>query len=274
MSDVVDSTRKLTQAEGIELLKNVRNEFSSFIEQISSAYCVDSTIQELMQMRRYSSQEMYNTLKEVGVFKTNDLSSLELIAPLSKYNTSGRWGLVSVNGQYLLAGRYVIPIRDIKGKVTALVGWYPDERKYVTTPTFGFARDAQFFNIECYSQNVNADVYLVEGIFDTLALRSLDLFALGNMGLGLSPVKREILKRFNHVFAIPDADKPGRSVLPFHSKDVKSKFKWNIDSNVTFVEIAIEGIKDTDDLIKYYDCKKDLTDLNDLSYVTKIKETY
>ena len=269
---VLDNTRKLSKSEGLTLLKKVRTEFTSFYNQIANAFCTDDIVKELMAFRGYSSDEMFNTLKEVGVTRVFDMSELELIQPLHAYETSKYWGLFDKSGRYLLSGRYVVPIRDISGNVTALVGYYPDDRKYVTTPTFGFARDAQFFNIEQYAKfanEPNAKVYLVEGIFDTLSLRSLGLFALGNMGLGLSPIKREILKRFGHVYAIPDNDKAGRGVLPFTSA---GRFKWNIDNNVTFVQIGIEGVKDTDDLVKMFDCKEDLLNLTD-SYIAKVKET-
>lgn len=278
---VEDNARKLSVADGLAKLRLLREEYTAFYEQIASMYCTDEVVKELMQMRGYNTQEMYDTLKQVGITRVSHLSDLDLCSPLSRYKTAQDWGLLDRNGNYLLADRYVVPIRDIMGKITALVGWFPDDRKYVTTPTFGFSKDAQFFNMDWYSVHLNKletdkeykdNVYLVEGIFDTLSIRSLGLFAVGNMGLGLSPVKREILKRFGHIYAIPDADKAGRGVLPFKSSG-SSKYKWKLDYNTTFVEISIEGIKDPDDLIKNYDCKADLLNLNPDTYIDKIRET-
>ena len=279
---VEENARKLSKADGLAELKTLRTEYTRFYEEVAKVYSTDSVVTELMQARQYDSPDMFNILREVGVTKVSYLSELELVHKLSEYKTSQKWGLVDRNGNYLLADRYVVPIRDISGEITALVGWFPDDRKYVTTPTFGFSKDAQFFNIETYKKHLerlnNKEegyrdcVYLVEGIFDALSVRSLGLFALGNMGLGLSPIKREILKRFGHVYAIPDADKAGRGVLPFKSSGSR-KNKWNIDYNATFVEVSIDGVKDTDDLIKNYDCKEDLTNLS-TNFIEKIKETY
>lgn len=268
-----ETENKMSKADGFAFLKRLRDEYTEFYGKVSQAFCSDEVIRECMQMRGYTSDEMFTTLKQVGLTKVNQLSDIELFAPLSSYKTASSWGLLDKNGNFLLAGRYVVPIRDMCGRVTALVGWLPDTRKYVTTPTFGFSKDAQFFNIEQYAEQWNGEsVFLAEGIFDTLSLRSLGLFAVGNMGLRLSPVKREILTRFGHVFALPDKDKAGRGVLPYRSTG-SLKNKWKLDYNVTFVDIAIEGIKDPDDLIKTYDCKTDLIALDRNKFTDRIKET-
>lgn len=274
MSNVTDDKVKLSKVDGLKHLIKLREEFTDFYSRIAEVFSTEQTVSELMAQRRYTSDEMREVLKELKPIKNSVLSDMELIAQLSSYSTSSQWGLTTRNGNYLLADRYVLPIRDSRGLVTALVGWLPDERKYVTTPTYGFARDAQFFNIEeCRKYlGTSEPVYLVEGIFDTLALRSLGLFSLGNMGLSLSPVKREILTRFGHVYAIPDNDAPGRSVLPYRDMDTPSKNgKWWID-NVTYVELKVDGMKDMDDLVRFFDCKEDLLGLGD-NYIAQIKET-
>ena len=266
----VENNVKLSKSDALAQLKILRKEYTNLYKQLSSAYCDESTISSLMEMRGYDSQEMYETLKEIGVIKMSYLSDISLVTDTTKFTMFNKFGLIDKNGNYLLADRYVVPIRDIVGDVTALVGWYPDTRKYVTTPTWGFSKDSQFFNIETAKNfEPNSSVYLVEGIFDTLALRSIGLFALGNMGLGLSPIKKEILTRFGHVYAIPDADKAGKGVLPYTS--TSSQFKWNI-SNATFVELKLQGVKDTDDLVKFFDCKEDLTNLS-TNYIERIVET-
>ena len=265
---MIMNNEKLKKVEGLELIKQVRQDFTDFFERVSSVYSCDTDIVELMQMRKYTTQEMYDLLKELKIFKVSDLSLLDMVAPISQYKTFKYFGLLGKDNYFLLAERYIIPIRDIAGKVTALVGWYPDERKYVTTPTFGFSRDAQFFNIDpCKNAVLSKDnVYLVEGIFDTLSLRSIGFNALGNMGLVMSPIKREILSRFGHIYAIPDNDKAGRSVLPYRSS--LKKGRWDI-YDCTYVKLKSDEIKDVDDLIKFYEAKTDLMNLG-TDYLTKL----
>lgn len=270
--------KKFSRTEAVALATKIRDEYTVFYNQVAAFYSSDAVIADLMRRREYTSPEMYQVLKEVGVTRVSYLSELDMAIPLSTFETLQYWGLTDRNGNYLLADRFVIPIRDIAGRVTALVGWFPDERKYITTPTFGFSKDAQFFNMETYERHLHLlsadtdykdNVYLCEGIFDTLSLRSLGLFGLGNMGLGLSPFKREILSRFGHIYAIPDADKAGRGVLPYSGID--SRFKWKLNQQATFVELHIDGVKDVDDLIRDYDCKTDLISLLPI-YTEKITE--
>ena len=216
--------------------------------------------------------------KEVGVFRLDYFSEILLVDSDITIDKGKTLGILDSKGDYLLQGRFAIPIRDINHQVTALVGWYPDVKKYITTPTYGFSKDGQFFNIECYEKALTGDyekyvsengeiyeyskgvVYLVEGIFDTLTLRALGLPALGNMGLDMSLVKTEILTRFGKVIAIPDNDKAGRRTNRYVSH-LSSKrgtnSAWKIKNDHVIVQLP-RGVKDVDDFIKGYICKEDL----------------
>lgn len=267
--------RQMSDAVSSAKIAEVRDGFTAFVDKISNYWCNDLVLTELMDRRRYTTQEMYDTLKEVGLFKVDTLSDLTYFTNDSLESFKD-WGLVTANNDYLLKGRFTVPIRDITGKVTALVGWYPDNRKYITTPTLGFVRDAQFFNIECFQscmENNDGVVYLVEGIFDTLSLRSLGFSALGNMGLDLSPFKTQILRRFGKVIAIPDNDKAGKSVNPYCNRfSTKSKKStWVIENDCVFVGLPA-GVKDIDDFIKEFDCYEDLNLCKDARFFRKLRE--
>lgn len=268
----------MSRQDALQLVKQVRKEFTEFYSELINTYGTDEVRCDLMNRRMYTDTAMYNTLKEVGLIRVDSFLDLVYHPFTQSFETHKYWGLTDDKGVPHLSGRYIVPIRDIMGNVTAIVGWYPDSRKYITTPTFGFARDAQFFNIESYADYTDSDyVFLAEGIFDTLSLRSQGVFALGNMGLPLSGVKAKQLQRFGHVYAITDADKAGQSVLPHK----RGKNKWDI-KNATFVQIALPdavfgelryGIKDIDDAIKFYDIKSDLEALKtNKGYMTRLKE--
>lgn len=264
--------------QSIQAVKQVRSELSKFFDKACEVYCTDQLVLELMQHRGYGSQRMFDTLKEIGVFKVDHLSELVLMIPNITDKQLKDWGLVNDSGTFILGGRYVLPIRDIAGNVIALVGWHPQggSRKYVTTPTLGFSRDASFFNLDCYKlawEKWNGTVYLVEGIFDTISLRSLGLASLGMQGLEMSPIKTQILSRFGKVIAIPDNDSSGRSVNPLTNafSGKSSKFIWNIQNEHVFVQLP-KGVKDVDDFVNGFDAYDDLIACQNSKYLKKLKE--
>lgn len=270
----VATLNALTQ-DSVKKVKQVRQELTEFFDKVSSVCCTDSIVYELMRHRGYQTQEMFDELKKTGVFKLDYLSELTVLG----YDTSklAEWGLLSEHGDYLLSGRYVVPIRDIGGNVIALVGWHPKggPRKYVTTPTLGFSRDASFFNLDCYQmawEKYNGLVYVVEGIFDTISLRSLGLPALGNMGLEMSTIKTQILSRFGKVIAIHDNDKAGRGVDPMLNaiSGKKPSLVWAIENENVFVRLPDE-VKDIDDFIKDFDCLEDLLSCQKAKYIKRLK---
>lgn len=264
-----------------EKVLKVRQGLTDLVDKLISVFSTDEVISEVMSMRKYTTspyaEAIENTLREVGVFKLDYVSDILIVDPEISQEDLKQFGLVDRNGNYLLSGRYTIPIRDISGNVTALTGWYPDVKKYVTTPTYGFSKDGQFFNMECYSKSFNGDypkykdeetgevleskglVYLVEGIFDTLSLRALGFPALGNMGLDMSLIKTEILTRFGKVIAIPDNDNAGKGTNKYKNAfSGKGKnVSWLIKNENVVVQLP-KGVKDSDDFIKGYYCLEDL----------------
>jgi len=264
-----------------EKVLKVRQGLTDLVDKLISVFSTDEVISEVMSMRKYTTspyaEAIENTLREVGVFKLDYVSDILIVDPEISQEDLKLFGLVDRNGNYLLSGRYTIPIRDISGNVTALTGWYPDVKKYVTTPTYGFSKDGQFFNMECYSKSFNGDypkykdeetgevleskglVYLVEGIFDTLSLRALGFPALGNMGLDMSLIKTEILTRFGKVIAIPDNDNAGKGTNKYKNAfSGKGKnVSWLMKNENVVVQLP-KGVKDSDDFIKGYYCLEDL----------------
>lgn len=173
-------------------------------------------------------------------------------------------GLVSENDNFLLGNRYVIPLRSISGDILAFIGWYPDYKKYITTPSLFFSKKTLFFNLDdAYIRSMNefdGRVFLVEGIFDCISLRCLGLPAIATMGADISNYKSELLKVFKHITAISDNDKAGIHALK----------TWNLPPWST--RVSIRGnfqtpygelmVKDVDDLIKF-------SDKGDMAYMLK-----
>ena len=261
-------------------IKKLRNELTDFFEKLSATYSTEQVIDEVMILRQYTSDKMRKTLKDLGIFKLNAVSDLLIAGDETTYATYADWNIVRSDGYSMLAGRYIFPVRDFSGKVTALVGWAPRDPKYLVTPTRGFVKDAQFFGAECYltyTQRKENTVYLAEGFFDAISLRSEGFCALSNFGLTLSAVKSEMLRRFGKVVVISDADAAGRRPFPYIDGDARTRAKqWHISNPTTFTQIRIPGIKDVDDLIRLYDCLDDIYNLRykgPIAYLTDSSAT-
>lgn len=237
---------------------------------------VDESVKQLMQARCYSDERMYAVLKEIGVLYISDFDAIAEQLDYTKFSTHEHWGFVSERGNALLNNRYIFPIRDFGGNLTALAGWNKRTPKYVVTPTYGFTRDTQFFNAEDSLRHVQAGdktVYLVEGFFDALSLRSLGFNALGNFGLYLNAVKSGMLERFEKVVVIGDADTAGKKAYPYLDGSVKQRSKqWHIDIPCTFVKLKMPYVKDADDLVRFYDCSEELYDLRNKGAVFTLTE--
>ena len=154
--------------------------------------------------------------------------------------------LFSNKGNFLLSGRYIFPVKDMIGNVVALIGWYPDEKKYVTTPSRLFSKNCMFYGMEQLGNRgkIGGKYFLVEGIFDSY--------------------KQLMYSLFGRIIAIPDADKQGREVI--------QKNKWNIPSNASYFKWSgIPWAKDIDDVVngfEYDDVKEMLGELwNDKSRI-------
>lgn len=266
------------QQAQIKLVRQVRKDLTAFFKRAVEIYGGDELIMELMVARKYKTRVMEQTLKEIGMFRCDSISDISLMFPDITNEQLHQFGLLTENGDYLLANRFVLPIKDIEGTVIALVGWHPmgGSRKYITTPTIGFSRDTSFFNFDhAYKlsmEKFNGVVYLMEGIFDTLAIRAIGLPAMGNQGLEMSAFKSNMLSRFNKTISIPDNDRSGRGVNPYLNKvsGKDTKFVWNIPTDNVFAVLP-QGVKDTDDFVNDFDCYEDLVKLQDYKYIVHMK---
>ena len=171
------------------------------------------------------------------------------------------FGLISKNDYFILNGRFLIPVEDISGNLISLIGFFPDKRKYITLSTPFFSKEVLFFNFrQAYDlswKEYDGLVFLVEGIFDCLALRSIGLPAIATMGSTVSKTKGELLKLFKRVLAIPDDDETGKKALNRYSR-----YGWQVPDNTTFIKFqggyqVFNGnrlhCKDMDNFVSWYE---------------------
>lgn len=222
-------------------------------EYIKTQYDTDY-VTELAGLRGYVSSQQKDLIREMQLGCCNILG--DFLGEMAK-----EAGLLTKNDDFLLNDRYIIPIEDINGNISAFVGYYPDYKKYITTPSPFFSKEVQFFNFkqayELSMKEYDGLVFVVEGIFDTLSMRSIGLPCIGCMGATLSKDKGELLKLFKRVIAIPDDDTTGKKSL-----DRYSKYGWKVPSNTTLVNlhggtIDLDGgklhVKDMDNFVSWYD---------------------
>ena len=213
-----------------------------------------STYEELCSLRFYTDSSMVAVLKEVGFIKLPDEVDLEPLRQLPSYS---ELGLETKTDRCLLEGRFVFPVKDMLGNILALIGWYPDEKKYITTPSKYFSRKHLFFGLEQLGSSKHYEVaFVCEGIFDSLSLRSLGYPAYATMGVELTKSKQLLYPLLGRkVVGVSDRDRAG--------SNVRDRDKWNCTKYLTWIgEFEVEDeeienirIKDIDDLVKLYDAE-------------------
>lgn len=209
----------------------------------------------LMDTRAYFHDEQRKLFTDLQIFQCIGLPQLTE----AEKAIFTEMGCFSENGYFLLENRFIIPVYSASGKLITLIGWYNDDRKYITLPTPYFSKKVDWFNLDhalkLSFEKFNGLIYVVEGIFDTYSLRSIGLPAIGTMGADISMSKGELLKIFNKQVAIPDNDKTGK-------KAIRSNNAWHLPYNGTYLELRGKvrfdenneyRIKDVDNLISWFD---------------------
>ena len=247
-----------TIVERRELVSGTRKVLTQLVGIIAEHFGGRGVVSTVCSMRGYSDKRMADLLMTKGIVQMPSLSDIQILAKARGLNLTPQMlratGLIGENGDYWLQDRFAIPLRTYGGDVIALVCWYPDKRKYITTRTLGFSSTTTFFNQESYTKSKlnNSDktvAFVVEGIFDALSVESLGYCCFGNEGLALSPVKKEMLSRFDEVFFIPDNDNPGRKSNKFLCR--QSSHLWDTP-NGKIIQLRGTKVKDMDDYVKLY----------------------
>lgn len=207
----------------------------------------DEVIHEICNLRGYSYERMQSILKKAEFIYLDSLPE--------KLNKQDRdLALFDEEGNFILLDRFIFPVKDMLGNIIALIGWYPDEKKYITTPSKYFSKACLFYGMEQLGEKgIGGTWYVTEGIFDSLSLRSLGFKSVAMMGISGSRYKESLYSLFSRVVAIPDNDFQGRKVLKNDLWNLPSTgkyFRWKGKSN----------IKDIDDFIKTFE-EDDLKDV-------------
>lgn len=210
------------------------------------SYDEDMVIESLCQERGYDKDRMEGILSKIEVcFVNPDKFDFNRIRRLDK----GELGLSTPSGNFLLMGRYILPVRDMLGNIIAMIGWYNQEdKKYVTTPSRLFSKECLFYGMEQFDSGIGKPFVVVEGIFDSISVRSLGLRCVAMMGITPSRYKTELFSLMGRVLAVPDGDKEGRKVVREDTWNLPARGKY-------FCWSGAKGIKDIDDLVKSFEAE-------------------
>ena len=238
----------MRQSEVFPYYRETCEKYRRVYKEIKSLYG-DNYVEELALLRGYPNGSQRRIIEEM------ELGSCEITDLSQDYHDLG---LVTKHGDFLLQGRYIVPVEDVAGNLISLIGYYPDNRKYITAPSPFFSKNTCLFNFkhayEVAWKNYDGVVILVEGLFDCISLCSIGLPVVATMGNTVKGVKKELLKLFRKVIAIPDDDEAGRRALNRRDK----KYGWQLPDNATAIKFhgGVCGdfkVKDMDDFVKFYE---------------------
>lgn len=196
----------------------------------------DRMLQEFAAMRAFP----YEIVKTSDIFYINDATEMLIPSYLDKVED---FGIISpTNKKPIYHNRFVIPIKDIDGRVLNLVGYSKDaNERYVYGTSIYYRRRDTLYGLE--NLNLAYDMgyaIITEGITDCIRVRSLgypNTFAMcGTHG------SEFIMKQLNRcrygVIKIPDRDLPGKRALN----------KWKCNRSIV-LNIFV-AYKDIDEMCK------------------------
>ena len=204
----------------------------------------DVVAYNICKLREYQVERMQKVLMDTGFMFIEGNDSV--YDPLREGTED--LALFSKDGNFLLSKRFIFPVKDMLGNTIALIGWFPDDKKYITTPSKLFSKNCLFYGMEQLAvTGIGKPYFLCEGIFDRLSILSLGLPAVSQMGIVSSRVKFVLYSLFSRLVGIPDNDVQGRDVL--------WNDKWSLPSNSSYFRWTGDDSKDIDKLINSYEAE-------------------
>lgn len=212
-------------------------------------------IDGVMGKRGYTSESMRRVLEREGVVYVDG----DMVSPGLMKSFGEDLGLTVTtktgNEFFYLSDRYVLPIKDMAGNIVALVGWNNDNKKYLTTSSKYFSKNTMFYGLENLSRvrsgQKGIGTFIVEGIFDRLAVESTGAIAYATMGINTDIKKRILYTLMGRVVGIPDTDSEGMKVTQHDGWTLpsgSSYFRWTGKMDIGGGKSV--SIKDIDDFIK------------------------
>lgn len=157
-------------------------------------------------------------------------------------------------GYIVFSGRYVYPVKDVKGNVMGFCGYDKfEDIKYLDSVNYGYrAKSYSCWGMERLPEYYNNKdpVYFVEGIVCALYLRQCGLQSLAFLGSTVSPYMTIVIQRFgNRAIVVSDSDEAGtkcrhyiRRCCPM-ARCIQSKIAKDIDDSRLVDENFVEELR-------------------------------
>lgn len=196
------------------LTVNELNELNRYTDELTDYFyelkerAGDKNLMAFSEIRNIPIEE----IKRSDIFYVGDATELLLPTYIDKVDS---FGVISpTNKKPIFHNRYVIPIKDVNGKILNFVGYSKEaDERYVYGTARYYRRRETMYGLENlkYAYELGF-AYLTEGITDTIRVRSLgrrNCFA--NCGTHESAFIMNQLNRCEHgVIKIPDRDAAGK----------------------------------------------------------------
>lgn len=232
----------LTHEEYADYVKR----FNSVVKYLKSKSASPRDVSyNICKLRDYYPERMMPILEKAGfMFITGNDSVYDCLG-----EGNSDLALFTDEGKFLLSGRFIFPVRDMLGNTIALIGWFPDDKKYITTPSKLFSKSCLFFGLEQFIETgIGKDYFLCEGIFDVLSLRSIGFNAVAEMGITSGRVKEGMYPLFGRLIGVPDDDTEGRVVV--------GEDRWKLPVNSCYMRwVSADGdyYKDIDKVVNSFE---------------------
>lgn len=196
----------------------------------------DRMLDRFAEMRQFSME----TIKENDIFYIGDATEMLLPSYIDKVES---FGVISpTNKKPIFHNRFVIPIKDIDGRVLNLVGYSKDaDERYVYGTAKYYRRRETMYGLENLEMAYDLGYgILTEGITDAICLRNLGFKnTFANCGTHKSEFIMKQLNRCKHgVIKVPDRDAAGN----------KAAKRWNCNRSITLNTFI--AYKDIDEMCK------------------------
>lgn len=170
----------------------------------------DTYLQEVTTMAKFVRALGVQTLLDCDSFMVQNDFYLNELPEKYKHESLG----FVKNKECVFRGRYVYPVKDVRGDVMGLCGYDKfDDIKYKDSLNYGYrAKSYSVWGMEMlpiYYRNAEP-VFFVEGIVCALYLRQCNLQSLAMLGSQASAYVIQIMKRFaGRCIVVCDADEAG-----------------------------------------------------------------
>ncbi len=250
MSNIFAELQQMSSSDSS--IATTRRELNELVEHMLKFEWQEEQLESFALLRNLE----VSTLKRVSGFMVLDDLAVSAVPDKFQHDSYG-----FVEGSRLIySGRFVLPVKDVKGDVAGFVGYDKFEApKYLDSKTYGYkAKKTMLYGMEELPKYYTDGYVIVpEGSMCRLWLIEHGFNSMAMLGSYLSPYAVEVLKRFGRkCIIVPDSDDTGnhykrtvRTLLPeaqiwqtTKAKDIDDSTKKKVEEDGEEYSIRDEAL--------------------------------